>query len=494
MPIEYANYKPFDQQIDWASVSTDVSKKALEIGEDRKNRKAALDKMKSDYELKLAEQKAFKTEDVTAKWGETTNQGRDVIYNAYKDLKSRKITESDYKNIVNNLTTYTDKLADHATALDTDIQAYIARQQVDEKTGEAQGGAFELEKLNRLGKIADLKDKKFNVLPDGRISIDQMGEDGKVLESSFDLMSFNKKENQFAPRVYVDKLTSNIVKDWAKWSEFKDLGSGAWRNIEDIRRNPATRDALYMAVKSVNSTPKNTLSVLIDNGAIQQPLYAYSVSEIDKVKAQAEQDLINMRTSQGVSTEITAADKADIDKRIIRVDPTNGEPILTDEQKKLADETVERSIQMKMGHEEKGGGKENWTRASSGGGDGGDGGSTNKDNTNYYPEMRRAWDMGGVTGADQLTTLAKGKAKFKFVNGGLKVFKPRTPDKRDKSIWEKEGEIVKDLASIQNFIYPENNKNFDIHRQQYINTYGTGNTVTGGETKPKVDKFGRPIK
>lgn len=373
MPIEYAKYVPFDKQIDWASVSTDVSKKALEIGEDRKNRKAALDKMKSDYELKLAEQKAFKTEDVAAKWGETTNQGREVIYNAYKDLKSRKITESDYKNIVNNLTTYTDKLADHATALDADIQAYIARQQVDEKTGEAQGGAFELEKLNRLGKIADLKNKKFNVLPDGRISIDQMGEDGKVLESSFDLMSFNKKENQFAPRIYVDKLTSNIVKDWAKWSEFKDLGTGAWRNIEDIRRNPATRDALYMAVKSVNSTPKNTLSVLIDNGAIQQPLYAYSVSEIDKVKAQAEQDLINMRTSQGISTEITAADKAEIDKRIIRVDPTSGEPILTDEQKKLADETVEKSIQMKMGHEETGKSKEDWWHAKTDGGADGSG-------------------------------------------------------------------------------------------------------------------------
>jgi hypothetical protein len=86
------------------------------------------------------------------------------------------------------------------------------------------------------------------------------------------------------------------------------------------------------------------------------------------MKAKAEQDLIDMRTSQGISTTITDADKADIENRIIRMNPNDGEPILTDKQKKLADETVERSIQMKMGHEETGKSKEDWSKTPSGGG------------------------------------------------------------------------------------------------------------------------------
>ena len=478
--MEYAKKTPFDKQINWASVSTEVADKALEIGQKRKDRKIALDQQMADIELQLANQKAFKTESVVSKWGDMSGNVRDVIFQANKDLKSRKITEADYKKIVGNSSEYVKAISETANTLDADIQAYIARQTPDEK-GVKQGGEYELEMLNRFGKLADFKNKTFSVLPDGRISIDSVDEKGNKV-SSLDLMSMNKAENRFSPYVDVDAETSAVVKDWKQWTEFTDLGRGAWKSVEDMRQNDFIKEPLYKAVRSINNTPKRTLGTLLDYGVIKEPLYAYNDAESKTVKDKAVADLVKMREEMGVSTTVTAKDLTEIENRIIRVDPNTADPILTEAQTKLANETVEGLIQMKMGREEKGTAKQDWSKPASFYGDGGSGDSNKKDNTNYYPEMRRAWDLGGNTGASQLTALAQGKALFKFTAGGLQVYE-QSQDVRDKGEWIPIGDPVKDLASIQKYIYPENNKNFDIHRQRYIDEFGVKSTTPKKDNK-----------
>ena len=358
--MEYAKKTPFDKQINWASVSTEVADKALEIGQKRKDRKIALDQQMADIELQLANQKAFKTESVVSKWGDMSSNVRDVIFQANKDLKARKISESDYKRIVGNSSEYVKAISETANNLDADIQAYISRQTPDEK-GIKQGGEYELEMLNRFGKLADFKNKTFSVLPDGRISIDSVDENGNKV-SSLDLMSMNKAENRYAPRVDVDAETSAVVKDWEQWTVFKDLGTGAWRSVEDMRNNPYIKEPLYKAIRSINNTPKRTLGTLLDYGVIKEPLYAYNDAESKSVKEKAVADLKNMRQEMGMSTELTQKDLDEIDNRIIRVDPNTADPILTEAQKKIANETVEGLIQMKMSHEEKGAAKEDWSK------------------------------------------------------------------------------------------------------------------------------------
>lgn len=359
--MEYAKKTPFDKQINWASVSTEVADKALELGQRRKDRKIALDQQMADVELQLANQKAFKTESVVSKWGDMSGNVRDVIFQANKDLKSRKINEADYKKIVGNSSEYVKAISETANNLDADIQAYIARQTPDEK-GVKQGGEYELEMLNRFGKLADFKNKTFSVLPDGRISIDSVDEKGNKV-SSLDLMSMNKAENRFSPYVDVDAETSAVVKDWKQWTEFTDLGRGAWKSVEDMRQNDFIREPLYKAVRSINNTPKRTLGTLLDYGVIKEPLYAYNDAESKTVKDKAVADLVKMREEMGVSTTVTAKDLTEIENRIIRVDPNTADPILTEAQTKLANETVEGLIQMKMGREEKGGAKEDWYHA-----------------------------------------------------------------------------------------------------------------------------------
>lgn len=369
--MEYAKKTPFDKQINWASVSTEVADKALEIGQKRKDRKVALDQQMADYELQLSNQKAFKTESLTSKWMDMADKSRKIVFQANKDLKSRKISESDYKKIVGNMSEYTKTVADTANNFDADIQAYIARQTPNEK-GIIEGGAYEMEMLNQFGKLADFKNKNFSVLPDGRIAIDSVDENGDVT-STLDLMSMNKAENRFAPKNDIDTATSNVVKDWKQWTEFEDLGRGAWSSVEDMRKNPYIGEALYKAVKSINNTPKSTLSTLIDYGVVKEPLYAYNENELKSVKEKAVADLVKMRQEMGVSTTVTAKDLAEIDNRIIRVDPTTADPILTEAQKTLANKTVEELIQMKMSHEEEGGAKQDWSKTPTKSTDGGGG-------------------------------------------------------------------------------------------------------------------------
>ena len=478
--MEYAKKTPFDKQINWASVSTEVADKALEIGQKRKDRKIALDQQMADYDLQLSNQKAFKTESLTSKWMDMADKSRDLVFQANKDLKSRKISESQYKKIVGNMSEYTKSVADTANSFDASIQEYIDRQ-VPDKDGKKLGGNYELEMLNKFGKLADFKNKNFSVLPDGRIAVDSVDENG-VKTSTLDLMSLNKAENRYAPKNDIDAATSTVVKDWEQWTDFKDLGRGAWSSVEDMRQNPYIGPALYKAVKSINSTPKNTLSTLIDYSVIKEPLYAYNEAELKSVKDKALADLVKMREEMGVSTAVTAKDLTEIENRIIRVDPNTADPILTEAQTKLANETVEGLIQMKMGRKEEGTAKQDWSKPASFYGDGGSGDSNKKDNTNYYPEMRRAWDLGGNTGASQLTALAQGKALFKFTAGGLQVYE-QSQDVRDKGEWIPIGDPVKDLASIQKYIYPENNKNFDIHRQRYIDEFGVKSTTPKKDNK-----------
>ena len=244
------------------------------------------------------------------------DKSRDLVFQANKDLKSRKISESQYKKIVGNMSEYTKSVADTANSFDASIQEYIDRQ-VPDKDGKKLGGNYELEMLNKFGKLADFKNKNFSVLPDGRIAVDSVDENG-VKTSTLDLMSLNKAENRYAPKNDIDAATSTVVKDWEQWTDFKDLGRGAWSSVEDMRQNPYIGPALYKAVKSINSTPKNTLSTLIDYSIIKEPLYAYNEAELKSVKDKAVADLVKMREEMGVSTTVTAKDLTEIENRIIR--------------------------------------------------------------------------------------------------------------------------------------------------------------------------------
>ena len=161
--MEYAKKTPFDKQINWASVSTEVADKALELGQRRKDRKIALDQQMADYDLQLSNQKAFKTESLTSKWMDMADKSRDLVFQANKDLKSRKISESQYKKIVGNMSEYTKSVADTANSFDASIQEYIDRQ-VPDKDGKKLGGNYELEMLNKFGKLADFKNKNFSLI------------------------------------------------------------------------------------------------------------------------------------------------------------------------------------------------------------------------------------------------------------------------------------------------------------------------------------------
>ena len=468
--MEYAKKTPFDKQINWASVSTEVADKALEIGQKRKDRKVALDQQMADYELQLSNQKAFKTESLTSKWMDMADKSRQIVFQANKDLKSRKISESEYKKIVGNMSEYTKTVADTANNFDADIQAYIARQTPNEK-GIIEGGSYEMEMLNQFGKLADFKNKNFSVLPDGRIAIDSVDENGNVT-STLDLMSMNKAENRFAPKNDIDTATSNVVKDWKQWTEFEDLGRGAWSSVEDMRKNPYIGEALYKAVKSINNTPKSTLSTLIDYGVVKEPLYAYNENELKSVKEKAVADLVKMRQEMGVSTAVTAKDLAEIENRIIRVDPNTADPILTEAQKTLANKTVEELIQMKMSHEEEGGAKQDWSKPARTTTDG-DGSGDKSNYTNLYEDLFTAWDLsrGGTMASKKesegrFNALAKGEFEFEWVPGGMQVYKIGTDSRGKKTRIEVPG-TINSLDALQKYFYPDKNR-YDFEKQEYL--------------------------
>lgn len=490
MPIEYAGYQPISQ-IDWSALSDKLAKKAIDIGIDRAGRKAALDKQMSDYELKLANQEAFKTESLNNKWLDMAQEGRNLVVDANKNLKAGLLKENEYKKILSSLSDYTTSMATTAKSYDERIQAHLARQQPD-KDGKIAGSQYELELMNRFGQMTDLKNKKFNVLPDGKIAVNQIDPQTGEVTQTFDLMSMNKAENMLAPRVDLNAATSKITEDWKKYGTFKLLGKEGFVSIEDVRNQPKYRMAVQQAAQAVNNSPKNTLSILVDNGPLTNPQYAYTDKQIEEVRQSSIKDLQELKKQAGLSIELTKDELQSIDDNIIRVDEYGTDPILTDRQKKLANETVVAAIEQKLEREITVKAPEyNAPQIDYGGY--GYGSTRPKTAINYYPEMRRAWDMARdgtqeqrILGAGQLTSLAQGKARFTWTKEGLNVETPYK-DSKGKMAWRLDA-TVSDLPSIQKYIYGKDNPYFDIDRQEFINVYGLGDTVTdekGGAVKSK---------
>jgi len=484
--MEYAEYKPVEQGIDFSALTDKLATKVDDIGKDRAARKEELDTLASDTSRKFSEMEMTKTESLNDKLLALGDEGREKVNNWNTELKAGRLSPSEYKKRMAGLSEYVGLVGSTAKTFDERIQTHLKRQE----TGEA--GVVEAEIANRLGMLADLSKTDYRVLDDGSIAIDVKDPSTGEVYRTEDLGRINKTENIVSNKIDLPKNVNSTVKLWGKDGVYELLGMRGYTTSASASND---KDYLLAEQRLIDSVmTQGDASVLLDNGGVTYPSFAYSDGEYKKKLEEAKLDVQRRNKKIGVSEELSQEDLDQIEMSIIKMD-ANGKPLLTDKQKEKAEELIRSEIRLQVDNEL----KLVAPQVNIGGKSGT--GKTVKETTNYYPEMRRAWDMGGVEGGNQLTALAEGRAKFVFVDGGLKVLKPRKPSEQDKksrsgnkSIWEQDGEIITDLSAIQNYIYPKGNKNFDAHRQEYIDEHGLGDTVPNKPkgTKPKITS-GSPV-
>jgi hypothetical protein len=486
--MEYAKYTPTPQTsniVDFSGLTTDLAKTISGIQKSRDTARTELEAA-ADVATKDAENPTLTSNrnfnDVILNYSQN---GVSQIATWKKDLMNGKITPNDYKSKINNIQGSTSSLSNIAKTWDTKNLEFIKRQ----SDGTASG--LEMDVATMFNGLGDVANSQLFTDNQGKV-FHRNTKTGKVMSISaltnVQSTVWNKTDVQGKNKQFADALGKRI-----NWT---DQGREGWISIEDVWNSPDNKLAREYHASSILSDPKAAASTLNDAGGIQMTPYTSKEDYDSKLS-----DLISKTKATFDTAGVPFTDEKEAELKLSMMKMVNDEsgniiPELTQEQNDKARDIVLQNLRAQMDREVKGGAKQVFAPTAPKTGGSGSGGTADKNNTNFYPEMRKAWDTGGTVGGNQLTTLAKGKAKFQFAPGGLKVFLPHTPTRTNPSEWSKEGFIVRDLSAIQKYIYPEGNKNFDIHRQEYINDYGVKSTTpkkTAAKKYAGLDKDGMPI-
>ena len=368
--MEYAGYVSPEKQVDWQALSSQMAEKIYGIGTRRTEEKAALDQSAKDLEKIVNDPSNLgQNQTLNTLILDGADNARTNIYSWNKDLKAGKITPKEYKERLANLNDYWSTLANSAKTFDERYQQVLERQQPDEN-GIVPASGFELELANRFGQLADMQNSKLQVSGDGRVFMTKVDPStGGIVGDVIDVRTINAPENIVANRVVVPTAVENLTSGWDPWTTFKDLGRGGELNIEDIRNNPVYETMKAKVAESVASdaNPRAQVSVLVDNGVIDATYYMND-AEYKQQKQSLIDDALQVKKTAGLKPELSTDEMKQIELSLVKVqkDPSGIiNPVLTDEQKKLAKDRVKQEVEIQMEKKITGSPKQQWSSGSS---------------------------------------------------------------------------------------------------------------------------------
>lgn len=336
--MEYAGYKGLTEGLDIAGLTGDIATKVDEIGKDRKRRKEELDQLATDASKDISSLEMTKTESFNDKLLQLGETGREQINEWYEALtKTGTLSPSEYRRKMASFSEYTSLVGTTAKNFDAMMQEYTKRQ------ADGTGSSAELANMDRFGKLANIKDTKYKILDDGRISIELIDpETGEVI-SQEDLRMINKPENLMIPRMDLGKEVNGVVKNWGKDGIITYLGNGGYKSSSSASNDPKYKLAKGRVVKSLVN--ENAISLLVDNGGLSFVDYAFSDADKDKKLANAIAEQEEIKESKLTEEEIK-----NIEEGIILMG-ADGKPLLTDRQLEKAKEIAEAEIDLQVDNE-----------------------------------------------------------------------------------------------------------------------------------------------
>jgi len=398
----YYGYVPTDRP-DYSALSQELANKIYKKQEERQQRREGLD------EVTRANQKALdtwvpgKTQTLNEFVLNGMNDIRANLSQWNKDLKSGKMSESDFIRRNRNLEEYWGILSSAIKSQDERVDSVMQRQQPDEN-GKVPASSFEMELLKKFGEFTDIKDASIKVGSDGRVYVAKVDPNtGQLTDQVVDIRTINLPDNLISNKVDVGDEVDGIVKNWEPTTIWQNLGGRGEMNIESIRvgadgkPNPKYQMLLNSTANTIapDSDPRRQLSVLIDNGAVDVPEFYYNENQRQQILDQKVQELAQLKAESSAG-EVTPEDVKNIEQSMFFVDQNSDgvfTPVLTDEQKKLAKEFVKANVDLRFG--DKISGTPPAPPSSRGGGSGGSGGGGKEEKpTEKYNMIYAAWNRG----------------------------------------------------------------------------------------------------
>jgi hypothetical protein len=312
---------------DWGKIGSNLLEQFDKEDQRRKEEKEKIDNDYADSFAKIGEYEQTTDQDVNEFIYKGVDEVRNGIKTQYDLLKKGAITMADYKLYKNTA------MSDWSN-LNKAVKGFGATIEASQKliTEGKMSGLGQYNSLN-FAKLGDLKTAKIMVNPQtGRIyraNIDP--KTGKIAspDDVYSPSAMINPANLVDLKVNLDDQIDPFLKRLETVGVAKNLGNGVIEVDESARNNPAFKTALDAQVNAVTATPRSTTSILTDYVGD----YQFFESEAQK------KELI----AKGVSAD-----------KLIQVKRKNGiaEPILTEEQEKVAKDFVRNQIEVGVGGKE----------------------------------------------------------------------------------------------------------------------------------------------
>ena len=417
--MEYAGYIP-TPSLNIAGLTSKLAKSIYGIETSKQEKRAEMEKLKSDTDEALNSVEMSDSQDFNDLTLKMIDNGRTRTNDAYKKLKSGKITPAEYRMTINKLNKNLGIFSNTAKAFDEQFKEYAKRQEPG-ANGLPQAAHFEYKLAEMFGKVAELdkKEARFNDKGDLFIIDKVTGE-----AQSIDVL--NRPENIIQDRFDLVGSTASIVKGFEASTTWKDLGRGGEKAIEGFLQNDASKEAIATGVNSMVASPRSAASILTDWGGVDADYYM-NEQEYGQMYNDKLQKKIQAKRDAGLSTDLSADEKREIEMSLIKIEKQGSiiNPVLSPDQMKKSKEIADNFIRSNIYEKVTGSPKQDWSKSSSGGGGGG-GGSTTDDATPMYEKLHDAWN-GGTAGLGTLAALSGGRYKFQWNKaGGMDVYEEKS--------------------------------------------------------------------
>jgi hypothetical protein len=271
--IEYAGYQA-STPIDWSKLTGGLIDTIQGIGESREKQRQELEKLKTDNTKILQNAELGKSQNLNQLILAGSNDGRSMMQEWNRQLKSGQIKPIEYKNRINNLMDSWSTFANTAKSFDQQLQESMKRQQANEN-GKIEGSGLEEELNLRKAQLGDLRNKKVQVDPvTGNFVIGQLNNEGIFDPSSIiDVRALAKPGNMIDNRLDLTTIVDSGTKGWEDWT----IETGN-KTVTDALQNPAIQRARLDLANGILSNPRSVTSVLKDNSSGN---YGFYYSEQD---------------------------------------------------------------------------------------------------------------------------------------------------------------------------------------------------------------------
>jgi hypothetical protein len=467
------------ETVDWSALTTNLASKITKVGESIQKERTDLDKIAEDNIKKMNQLDGYKNQTFGTLMLTTINDGKNLINGWNKALKAGDMSSIDYRKKMSNLNEYTDILAGSAKNFDARIEEAMKEDNT----------AFGLEMLNEFGSLAEMKDAKFNISPDGSIMYSKVNpETGAIVGDLKDVRALNLPQNIKDVKLVLTDATKELTKNWEPYELFEDKGSGKTLTTESVMNNKNYQDMRATAIQALTTIPRRALSILADNGSGMVPVFYYT--EEEKKQGISEQvDVIRERNriANRENTEPTPEQMAEIEFNMVKkVQGPDGtiNPELSEAQRTRAEEMAGVSIDAQLSKKMSG-----TTRNTGGSTDGGK--TPEKQGYATYETINNGFNLSKTDpkrAAEMLTSLAGGRYKMRWVSGGLALYGPNeiTGSGFDET---KPVAIVKNGKELAPFVYGSTGaagsdvalNQYAKEKEAYINS-GKSSTNTGINT------------